>query len=155
MEPITMVISALAAGALAGLKPTAEQAVKDAYAGLKELICRKWRKIDIALLESDPSSKPRQAVLRDELATTSCATDDEVLQRARILVEALTKHAPQALQAVGVKLEEIDVGGSVRLGQIVAQACGVDIKKAKIAHDLEITGVRAGSAPARDSTENP
>ena len=38
MDPITIIVTALALGAAAGLKPTAEQAVKVAYAGLKKLI---------------------------------------------------------------------------------------------------------------------
>jgi hypothetical protein len=38
MEPTTLIISALVAGATAALKETASQAVKDAYAGLKALV---------------------------------------------------------------------------------------------------------------------
>ena len=33
MDPVSIVVSALVAGAAAALKPTAEQAVKDAYSG--------------------------------------------------------------------------------------------------------------------------
>ena len=37
MDPVTIIVTALALGAAAGLKPVAEQAVKDAYAGIKTL----------------------------------------------------------------------------------------------------------------------
>ena len=43
MDPtITIIVTALVAGAAAGLKPTAEKAIKDAYAGIKALIQRKY-----------------------------------------------------------------------------------------------------------------
>ena len=38
MDPGTLIVTALALGAAAGLKATAEQAVKDTYSGLKRLI---------------------------------------------------------------------------------------------------------------------
>jgi hypothetical protein len=40
MDPLTRLVTALAAGAAAALKPTVEQAVKDSYAALKGLIQR-------------------------------------------------------------------------------------------------------------------
>ena len=44
MEPVTTIIaSAIALGAAAGLKPTVEQAIKDAYDGLKRLIVDRYR----------------------------------------------------------------------------------------------------------------
>lgn len=42
MEPIIVIVTALALGAAAGLKSTATQAVKDAYTGLKALILRNF-----------------------------------------------------------------------------------------------------------------
>ena len=42
MDPVSLILGALAAGAGAALKDTAGQAVKDAYAGLKSLIIKKW-----------------------------------------------------------------------------------------------------------------
>ena len=43
MEPVTTLIaSAIAMGAASGLKPTVEQAIKDAYEGLKNLIKSKY-----------------------------------------------------------------------------------------------------------------
>jgi hypothetical protein len=42
MDPISLIIAALGAGALAGAKDTAGTAVKDAYQGLKTLIKKKF-----------------------------------------------------------------------------------------------------------------
>ena len=38
MDPITLIVTALAAGAALGLKDTASSAIKDAYQGLKTLV---------------------------------------------------------------------------------------------------------------------
>jgi hypothetical protein len=38
MDPITLIVTALAAGAALGVKDAASSAVKDAYAGLKALV---------------------------------------------------------------------------------------------------------------------
>src|SRR5207253_2604035 len=42
LDPVTLITSALLGGASAGLKDTATQSVKDAYAGLKRLIHRRF-----------------------------------------------------------------------------------------------------------------
>jgi hypothetical protein len=42
MDPVTLIVTAIVAGAAAAAKPTAEQAVKDGYAGLRTLIRRKF-----------------------------------------------------------------------------------------------------------------
>ena len=38
MDPITLIVTALAAGAAAGMRDTASSVVKDAYTGLKALV---------------------------------------------------------------------------------------------------------------------
>lgn len=43
MDPITLILTALAAGATASIKDTSGQAIKDSYNGLKALIQRKFR----------------------------------------------------------------------------------------------------------------
>jgi hypothetical protein len=42
MDPVTLILTALVAGAAASVKDTANQAVKDAYNGLQDLIKRKF-----------------------------------------------------------------------------------------------------------------
>jgi hypothetical protein len=54
MDPVTLIVAALAAGAAAGLKPTAEQAVKDAYAGVKAFILNKYPSLSLEPLEQKP-----------------------------------------------------------------------------------------------------
>jgi hypothetical protein len=45
MDPLTSLVTALAAGAAAALQSTVEQGVKDGYAALKALIQRKYAQV--------------------------------------------------------------------------------------------------------------
>ena len=71
MDPITtFIVTALAAGAAAGLTATAEQAVKDAYSGIKQWIQDRYAGVELAVLEKDPKSATRRDLLAEEL--TGC-----------------------------------------------------------------------------------
>lgn len=103
MDPITIIVGALVAGVAAAAKPTAEQAVKDAYAGLKALIQRKFgERGDVAAaveqVASKPESEPRQAVLKEELAEAGAAEDAEVLAAAKELLALLRPQAADQSQ---------------------------------------------------------
>ena len=50
MEPISLILAALVAGATAATKDTAGAAVKDAYEGLKALIKKNTHKLILTLL---------------------------------------------------------------------------------------------------------
>src|SRR5262249_44949613 len=94
MEPITAIVTALALGAAAGLKPVAEQAIKDSYAALKALITRKYAQVPLDQLEANPSSKSRQGVVEEELAAAQADQDPEVQQHAQALIEAIQRQEP-------------------------------------------------------------
>jgi hypothetical protein len=103
VDPITIIVGALVAGVAAAAKPTAEQAVKDAYAGLKALIQRKFgERGDVAAaveqVASKPESEPRQAVLKEELAEAGAAEDAEVLAAAKELLALLRPQAADQSQ---------------------------------------------------------
>lgn len=91
MDPITIIVTALIAGVAAGTTSVAEQTVKDAYAGLKDLIRRRFGdRGDLALavdqVERKPDSSARQEVLKEELASAGAGQDAEVLQAAKDLL---------------------------------------------------------------------
>ncbi len=150
MDPITLIVTALAAGAAAGLKPTAAQAIKDAYAGLKSLIVSRHGKAAPAVdqLEAAPASKGRRTVAEEELGHTEASRDADVLRRAQALLDAVQQHAPDAARTIGVDLQDIKAG-SLKLADILARrssgATGVSIRNAEVAGDISITGVTAGS----------
>ena len=153
MDPVSVVVTALAAGATAGLKPAAEQAVKDAYAGLKALIQRKWQQVSVGQLEANPTSEARQAVVKEDLAQTEAGKDRELLAMADKVLEAVSRHAPDVAQSIGIKLEDLKSGGALRIRDVTAGGIGVDVRKADVQGDIDISGVRAGRT--RDSSNPP
>ena len=93
MDALTSLVTALAAGAAAALKPTVEQAVKDSYTALKGLIQRKYAQVSLDQLEANPSSKSRRGVVEEDLAAAGTDKDTEVLQQAQTLLDPLQRHA--------------------------------------------------------------
>lgn len=99
MDPITIIVAALAAGAVEAARSTVEQAVKDAYTALKELVSRKLgskpnadsARAAMSLAQSKPGDPARQAVLKDELQAAGIDADTDILKLARALSEALER----------------------------------------------------------------
>jgi hypothetical protein len=143
MDPLTSLVTALAAGAAAALQSTVEQGVKDGYAALKGLIQRKYGQVNVDQLETNPSSKSRREVVEEDLAAAGADKDAEVLQQAQVLLEAIQRHAPQAAAAIGVDLKQIE-GASLAIRRVMAPGVGVKVEGAKLSGDLTIEDVRAG-----------
>ncbi len=92
MDPITLIISALLSGASAGLKDTATQSVKDAYAGLKGLIQHRFHgrnEAEVALAQHEAKPEVWALALREELAQAGADRDEEILGAARRLLTLL------------------------------------------------------------------
>lgn len=90
MDPITLITTALTLGIVAGLKPAAEQAVKDAYLGLKTLIQDKY-KINLNNLEKKPESEVQVAAVAEQLVDAGADKDTEIIEIAQALVEQIKK----------------------------------------------------------------
>jgi hypothetical protein len=117
MDPLSLIVTAVATGAALGLKPTAEQAVKDGYAALKQLLVDRYGdQGDVAdaveSVEARPDSEGRQLVLGEELESTDAPGDKELLRRAQALLEAAR---PERDVSVNVTASDhsVAVGGSV------------------------------------------
>ena len=83
MDPITIIVTALAAGAAEGLKPTAEQVIKDAYACVKALIQGKYAISSMESLEQKPDSEFKQKSVAEDLAGVGADKDKELLDQAK------------------------------------------------------------------------
>ncbi len=144
MEPVTTsIVTALVAGAVAGLKPTVAQVIKDGYEGLKALIKRKYSHVSLDQLEAEPTSKARRAVVEEDLQKTDAEKDPEVLQQVKILLDAIQSQRPEVASAVGVDLEDIK-GASLTIEDVIATGTGVRAEKVETSGDITIRGVRAG-----------
>ena len=142
MDPLTSLVTALAAGAAAALKPTVEQAVKDGYTALKGLIQRKYAQVSLDQLEANPNSKSRRGVVEEDLKAVGADQDAEVMQHAQALLEAIRSHAPAA-SAIGVDLKDIE-GASLAIRRVTASGPGVKVEGAKLGGDITIEDVHAG-----------
>ena len=150
MDPITtMIVTALALGAAAGLKTTAEQAVKDAYAGVKALIQRKYADVSLAQLEEAPESEARRAVVEEDLAKTDADKDEELLQQARALIDVVEKHDQGTAAAIGIDLEDVKAA-YLKVGKVASEGTGVKVKKGRFKEGIEIDEVRAGKVGGED-----
>jgi hypothetical protein len=142
MDPLTSIVTALAAGAAAALQSTVEQAVKDGYASLKGLIQRKYAQVNVEQLEANPRSKNRRGVVEEDLKAAGAETDTEVLHTAQALLEAIQRQAPAAA-VMGVDLKEIE-GASLAIRRVTASGTGVKVEQGKFGGDITIEDVRAG-----------
>src|SRR4029434_4838681 len=116
------------------LKPTAEQAIKDGYAALKELIIRKYAEVQVDQLEANPNSKNRRGVIEEELAAVKADQDAEVLQHAQALLEVIQRQAPETAAAIGVDLKDVE-GASLAIRRVMATGVGVKVAGAKLSGD--------------------
>jgi hypothetical protein len=99
MDPLSLVMSALAAGASAALKDTAGQAVTEAYAGLKELLKRKLGDRPLAgevIEKHEEAPEVWDKPVEKELGESGVAEDEEVLRAAQQVLVAADPEGAQA-----------------------------------------------------------
>ena len=85
MDPVTLILTALAAGAATGGQAIATDAVKDVYAGLKVLIQKSFigkPNAEVALTGHESDPKTWEAPLRKALVQEGVAQDPEVIAAA-------------------------------------------------------------------------
>lgn len=144
MDAVSMIVTALATGAVAGLKPTAEQAIKDAYSGLKCLIHSRFSQIDITPLEQRPNSKIKQASVSEDLVDAGADRDEQVLLAAQALIKLIEGVAPEAAEVLGVTIDQLRVAGTLNIEDVVSAATGVSLTGSTVEGDVSIKGIRAG-----------
>ncbi len=143
MDPITIIVAALAAGAAAGLKSTTETAITDAYNSIKELIQRKYGAVDLTPLETKPESEVKQASVAEDLTAAGAVEDQELLHRAKALIDAVGKHDPTAAAAIGVDLEDVKAA-YLKVEEVIADATGVKVHNSEFRDGIDIGKVKAG-----------
>ena len=92
MDPVTTItdaiVTALSAGAVAGLTDTAKAAVNDVYNKLKGLLTKKHGEGSevvqaIAQLEAKPESQGRKEMLQEEIVAVKAEQDEEIVAAAK------------------------------------------------------------------------
>ncbi len=99
MDPVTLIVAALAAGAAQGVSESASGAVKDAYDGLKAKVGG-WfgghPSHELVLVEHERSPDTWQAPLQAALIETGAAGDPAVAEAARQLMALLDAAGTQS-----------------------------------------------------------
>lgn len=115
MDPITLILSALAAGAAAAAKDTASEAIKDTYQGLKVLVQRHFSgkpRAEMVLDEYEKEPGVWKEPIKKALTETGIDKDEAIVKAAQAL---MAKVDPQA--AAQGKFN-INISGSVE-GQVI------------------------------------
>lgn len=92
MDPISLIIAALGAGAAAAAKDTAGKAVKDTYEGLKKLIKKKFEgdTFGQGIVDGKPEEiKQVEGLLKDKIVKEGVDKDAEIQKIAEELMELL------------------------------------------------------------------
>jgi hypothetical protein len=99
MDPITLIVTALAAGAALGLKDTASSAVKDAYAGLKVLVRKRLAgrpDAEVVLARHEKAPETWQAPLVAELGEAGADRDRDLVAAAQALMSLVDEAGVRA-----------------------------------------------------------
>ena len=115
MEPVTLILTALGAGAALGVKDTASAAVKDAYEGLKalakkRLACRKDGELVLARYEEAPDTW--EVLLAAKLAAVGADADADLVTAA----QAVMHLADEAGMRAGKYNVQVHGGQGVQVG---------------------------------------
>ena len=106
MDPITLIVTALAAGAALGIQDTAAAMVKDAYASLKDLVRRRLGSdpgAEMVLARHEQAPETWQAPLMAELARTGAEGDSDLIAAAKALLDLVGKAGDAGKYAVDVR----------------------------------------------------
>jgi hypothetical protein len=106
MDPITLIVTALAAGAAVGVKDAASAVVKDAYAGLKALVKKRLGEepgTELVLARYEQAPETWQAPLMAELAGTGADGDRDLIAAAQALLDLIDETGGAGKYAVDVR----------------------------------------------------
>ena len=113
MDPITLIVTALTAGAALGVRDTASAMVKDAYASLRALVRRRLGGdpgAELVLARHEQAPETWQVPLMAELARTRADEDGDLIAAAKALLDLVSeiggagKHTVDARGAQGVQI---------------------------------------------------
>ena len=145
MEPVSIIVAALAAGAAAAFKDTAEQAIKDAYAGFKALVQRKYERVSVEDLERKPDSEPKQLSVREDLTDAGAGNDRELLDQAKALLDAVKAHDRAATASINIGFDEIEAAYFKLKDAAATGDVNVGVKKSTFSGGIDLEGLTAGT----------
>jgi hypothetical protein len=146
VDPVSLIVSAIALGASNGVRDTVASAVRDAYEAVKRLLQQRYADVDVTAVERRPESEPKRNSLVEDLDEAGAGADAELLEAARQLIAQVREHDPEAGRVVGIDLERV-VAESLRISDVASTGTGVRVRDSQFRGDVDIQGVRSGEAP--------
>ena len=99
MDPVTLIVTALAAGAASALQDGVSAAVKDAYARLKALVTKQFAdrpKAELVLAEHEAAPQTWEAPLAAELSAVGAEGDTNLVAAAQALMNLVDEAGSQS-----------------------------------------------------------
>lgn len=143
MDPYTLIVAAIAAGAHTALTSTAEKAIIDSYNALKNYLRDKFS-IDTSQIEKMPNSEKKQDSLKEDLENAEAKNDPELLIKTQTLLELIKNQVPDHSTIIGIDLKNVEIGKTLTISNVESSGIGVRIQNGKIQDDLNISDVKAG-----------
>lgn len=153
MEPVSLIVTAIALGASDGARATTKQAISDAYTAVKGWITNRYSSVNAEVegLEQEPEEELRRALLTKKLGQAGAGDDIELLGLAQALLAAVEQQAPELPAAVGVVIRRASIGGDIEVEDVA-----VDGGSGVVAEDVTAAGdLRIGRVAARAPQESP
>jgi hypothetical protein len=99
MDPITLIVTALATGSALGVTDSVSSAVKDAYAGLKALVKKRLAGqpgAEVVLARHEEAPNTWRQPLLEELARAGADQDRDLAQAAQVLMNLVDEAGARA-----------------------------------------------------------
>jgi hypothetical protein len=94
-------------------------------------------------LEKKPESEAKRTSTAEDLADAGAGEDDELLVRAKSLLDTVKQYDRQTAEAIGVDLEEIEAE-YLKIQKVRASGTGVKVRKGKFSGGIDLGEIDAG-----------
>lgn len=150
METALMLLfNAVVAGAAAALKPTAQQAITDAYSGLKKLFGKQLAARDIEAIEQAPTAPENQQALQAALKNSSALADVDILEQAQLLLQQIERYDVDAALDAGITIADLHANTEIDIEDLIAYGGAVKVTGLNAGGAIRIKGVQAGNPQQR------
>jgi hypothetical protein len=143
VDPVTLIVSALAVGSAAGLRDTADHAIREAYGALKRAISQRYKSVDLAPVERRPQSQVKRASLEEDLGEAGAGEDRDLLDAARRVIEEVRRHDAAAGEALGIDLARVEAE-FLHVRGVEATGTGVRVREGTFRGGIDLQDIRAG-----------
>lgn len=115
MNRADLIVKAMAAGAAASLEPNIlgvtprQTPVMDAYNELKAAVAEEQPSVATDLLDIAPASEGRQEMIQQQLQASDSPISDNLIRRARHVLELCSTDSPESLLAAGLKAQALSL----------------------------------------------